>query len=129
MSGKMVKKGKATSAARRRHTEEFRREALLLAARTGVASAATELGIQASLLYDWQNKGKRPVTTPCPASRAVATSRAQSKEVRDVTGVEAGGLGEAGSGVRAQRAVAAGLVRRTWLERVFAGRMALPAAA
>lgn len=78
---------------------------------------------------DLSVKGKRPVTTPCPASRAVATSRAQSKEVRDVTGVEAGGLGEAGSGVRAQRAVAAGLVRRTWLERVFAGRMALPAAA
>lgn len=58
MSGKTVKKGKATGAPRRRHTEEFRREALLLAARTGLASAATELGIQPSLLYGWQNKAR-----------------------------------------------------------------------
>ncbi|MCE3004544.1 MAG: hypothetical protein LW860_17870, partial [Xanthomonadaceae bacterium] len=54
-------------------------------------------------IADTADAGKRPVTTPCPASRAAATSRAQSKEVRDVTGVEAGSLGEAGSGVRAQR--------------------------
>jgi transposase len=74
MSGKMVKKGKATSAARRRHTEEFRREALLLAARTGVASAATELGIQASLLYDWQNKARA-------AREGAQVEQAQSAEI------------------------------------------------
>ena len=58
MSGKILKKSKAGAAPRRTHTEEFRRETLLLAARTGVAAAASELGIQPSLLYGWQTKAR-----------------------------------------------------------------------
>lgn len=58
MSAKTVKKCKAAGASRRRHTEEFRHEALLLAARAGVASAAAELGIQPTLLYGWQAKAR-----------------------------------------------------------------------
>ena len=69
------------------------------------------------------SRRKRPLTTPCSASRAVATSRAQSKEVRDVTRIEAGALGEAGSGVRAQRRLAADLVRSAVIERVVTGRL------
>ena len=89
----------------------------------------TPAGLSLDFGTDEVGNSKRPVTTPCPASRAVATSRAQSKEVSDGAGVEAGGLGEAGSGVRAQRVVATGLVWSSRIERVVAGRMALSAAA
>jgi transposase len=74
MSGKTVKKGKAAGAPRRRHAEEFQREALLLAARTGVASAAAELGIQPSLLYGWQNKARA-------ARERAQVEQAQSAEI------------------------------------------------
>ena len=42
ISGKTVKKGNTTGAPRRSHGQDFRREALLLAAPTGVALAAPE---------------------------------------------------------------------------------------
>jgi transposase len=74
MSGKMMKTSRAAGATRRRHTEEFRREALLLAARTGVASAATELGIQPSLLYGWQGKARA-------AREGAQVEQAQSAEI------------------------------------------------
>jgi transposase len=43
---------------RRRHAPEYRQEALALAARIGVASAARELGLAASQLYSWRSKGR-----------------------------------------------------------------------
>jgi hypothetical protein len=73
--------------------------------------------------------GKRPVTTPCPHPSATARSRALLKESRGGTGIETVGVVEAGGGIRAQRPVAAGVVRGAWLERVVAGRLALPSAA
>lgn len=43
---------------RRRHTEEFRREALGLAEKVGVSEAANELGLHSSQLYGWRSKAE-----------------------------------------------------------------------
>jgi hypothetical protein len=69
------------------------------------------------------------VTTRCPPASAAARLRALLKESRGGTGIEAVDLVEAGGGIRAKWAVAAGVVRVAWLDRVVAGRLALPAAA
>jgi transposase len=47
---------------RRRHTAEFKQEALALAARIGIAKAATQLGIAESQLYYWRTKGREQMT-------------------------------------------------------------------
>ncbi len=43
---------------RRRHSPEFRNEALALADKLGVAKAASELGLHSSQLYGWRSKAK-----------------------------------------------------------------------
>ena len=50
-----VNGGRAT---RRRHIEEFKREALGLAEKIGVSEAARELGLHSSQLYGWRSKAE-----------------------------------------------------------------------
>lgn len=43
---------------RRKHSPEFRQEALALAKKIGVSKAAKELGLHDSQLYDWRSKAR-----------------------------------------------------------------------
>jgi len=49
---------KPVKATRKRHTEEFKREALGLAEKVGVSEAAKELGVHSSQLYGWRSKAE-----------------------------------------------------------------------
>lgn len=55
-------------------TPELRQEALLLAARVGVADAAAQLGVAPGLLYVWQGKAKQ-------ASQGAKVEQAQATEI------------------------------------------------
>lgn len=44
---------------RNRYSDEFKAEALKLAARTNVANAARELGIHESQIYGWRSAAKK----------------------------------------------------------------------
>ncbi len=48
--------------ARKRYSEEFKIEALELAAKTSVASASKELGIYESQLYNWRSAKNKKTT-------------------------------------------------------------------
>jgi transposase InsO family protein/transposase-like protein len=52
----MTKRNEKTKAPRRRHTPEFRTQALALADKIGVAAAARDLDLHESQLYDWRGK-------------------------------------------------------------------------
>lgn len=54
---KQTKTGKKTS--RNRYSDEYKREALNLAARMGVPKAAQQLGMPASQLYNWRSQSQR----------------------------------------------------------------------
>ena len=43
---------------RKKHSPEFRQEALALANKIGVTKAAKELGLHNSQLYDWRSKAR-----------------------------------------------------------------------
>jgi transposase len=47
-----------TKTKRRQYTDEYKREALGLAERVGVAKAASQLGIAESQLYNWRAKAR-----------------------------------------------------------------------
>ena len=47
-----------TAMVRKRHTEEFKGEALGLAEKIGVSEAAKELGLHSSQLYGWRSKAE-----------------------------------------------------------------------
>ena len=51
----MPRQRNTVKAARRRHSEEFKTEALLLADKVGVAEAASQLKVQSSQLYSWRS--------------------------------------------------------------------------
>ena len=48
---------------RKVHTEEFKLEAINLAAKLGVATAAKELGLNDSQIYDWRSKKVKKACT------------------------------------------------------------------
>lgn len=52
----MTKSTTASKKPRKQHSPEFRREALKLAERIGVAAAARELSLYESQLYAWRSK-------------------------------------------------------------------------
>lgn len=54
-----VKQDKQT---RNRYSDEYKSEALALADRVGVASAAKQLGLHESQLYAWRGKARREET-------------------------------------------------------------------
>lgn len=54
-----MSKSKSTiKSKRKRYTDEYKREALSLAERIGVAKAATQLGVAESQLYNWRAKAR-----------------------------------------------------------------------
>jgi len=54
-----MSKSKSTpKATRKRRTAEFKKEALDLAKRVGVAAAAKQLGLQDSQLYSWRSRAQ-----------------------------------------------------------------------
>ena len=54
----MSKQRNGQPASRRRHSAEFKVEALGLTERVGVAVAAKQLGLHESQLYDWRKKAR-----------------------------------------------------------------------
>ncbi|AJD49606.1 Transposase [Isoalcanivorax pacificus W11-5] len=52
-------KQKATTRTRVRHTAQYRAEALGLAERVGIKSAAQQLGLHESQLYTWRKKAEQ----------------------------------------------------------------------
>ena len=52
----MTKSASTTKKTRKKHTPEYRNEALKLAERIGVAAAARELSLYESQLYNWRSK-------------------------------------------------------------------------
>lgn len=51
-----MKKAVSQPTTRRRHSQQFKEEALVLAERIGVPSAAKQLGLHENLLYTWRGK-------------------------------------------------------------------------
>lgn len=54
----MTKQTKAEKATRKRHSQQYKNEALALAERVGVAAAAKQLGLHESQLYSWRSKAR-----------------------------------------------------------------------
>ena len=67
-----------TKAKRKLHSPEFKAEALKLAAKIGVASAARELGIYESQLYNWRAAASKKLSTSVRESE-LATEVAKLK--------------------------------------------------
>lgn len=55
----MKKPGKAPKTTRKRHSEDYKAEALRLADKVGVTAAARQLGLHDSQLYGWRSKSKQ----------------------------------------------------------------------
>ena len=54
----MTKQGKQGKTGRKRHSQQFKTEALALAERVGVAEAARQLGLHESQLYGWRSRAR-----------------------------------------------------------------------
>jgi transposase len=54
----MTKQTKAEKVTRKRHSQQYKNEALALAERVGVAAAAKQLGLHESQLYSWRSKAR-----------------------------------------------------------------------
>lgn len=54
----MTKQGKQTPVTRKRHSQQYKNEALALAERVGVAAASKQLGLHESQLYAWRSKAR-----------------------------------------------------------------------
>jgi transposase len=63
---------------RKQYSEEYKNEALALAARVGVAAAAQQLGVHESQLYSWRGKAKRE-QGQSEAQRQLAAENARLK--------------------------------------------------
>ncbi|EJN6734162.1 IS3 family transposase [Salmonella enterica subsp. enterica serovar Anatum] len=59
----MTKPASTTKKPRKQHTPEFRQEALKLAERIGVATAARELNLYESQLYNWRSKQQNQLSS------------------------------------------------------------------
>jgi transposase len=54
----MTRADKSSRTNRRRHSPEFKTEALALVERVGVSAAAAQLGLHESQLYGWRSKAR-----------------------------------------------------------------------
>ena len=72
------KSGKASKVTRRRHSEEYKAEALALSDQVGVAEAARQLGLHESQLYGWRSKA-RAVANQSEADQRLAAENARLK--------------------------------------------------
>ncbi len=59
----MTKSASTNRKPRKQHTPEFRKEALTLAERIGVAAAARQLSLYESQLYAWRSKQQQQLTS------------------------------------------------------------------
>jgi transposase len=67
-----------TSTSRRRHSDEFKSEALALSDKVGVSEAAHQLKLQPSQLYSWRSQVDR-VRSKGAAEQALAAENAKLK--------------------------------------------------
>ncbi|WP_425468866.1 transposase [Pseudoalteromonas rhizosphaerae] len=61
-----------TKKSRKTHTTEFKQEAVLLAAKIGVAATARDLDIHESQIYDWRNKLQQKKRANQPEAKIAA---------------------------------------------------------
>ncbi len=54
----MARPKKSTKTTRKQYSEEYRSEALALAAKVGVSAAAKQLGLHTSQIYGWRSKAR-----------------------------------------------------------------------
>lgn len=73
-----MKKTVKPTAGRQRHSEDFKREALKLADKVGVAAAARQLSLHDSQLYAWRNK-LRQLESQSDAERRLLEENAKLK--------------------------------------------------
>lgn len=74
---------KTKSKNRKPYSEEYKVEALKLAATLGVTVAATELGLQASQIYAWRSKIRRQETTSDAESRLLDENTALKRQLAE----------------------------------------------
>lgn len=74
----MGRQAKQMKQVRRRHSPEFRKEALELANKIGVSQAAKQLGIYENQIYGWRGK-QRLEMTATEAEGQLATENAKLK--------------------------------------------------
>ena len=74
----MAKRTKASKGTRRRYSVEFKREALALADKVGVAEAATQLKLTTSQLYAWRTRAQA-ASQRGAAEQALASENARLK--------------------------------------------------
>ncbi|EPJ4165683.1 IS3 family transposase [Citrobacter freundii] len=68
---------------RKQHTPEFRREALKLAERIGVAAAARELSLYESQLYNWRSKQQQQLTSSGRESELAAENARLKRQLAE----------------------------------------------
>ena len=76
----MARQTKTKTTARRRHSAEFKSEALALAEKVGVSVAARELNLQSSQLYGWRAKAQSTALRG-EAEQALAVENARLKRL------------------------------------------------
>jgi transposase len=76
----MTKSASTSKKPRKKHTPEFRNEALKLAERIGVAAAARELSLYECQLYAWRSKQQQQLTSSERESE-LATENARLKRL------------------------------------------------
>lgn len=74
----MPRQRNTSSKSRRRHSEDFKAEALALASRVGVSEAASQLKLQSSQLYSWRAQVEARANKGA-AEQALATENAKLK--------------------------------------------------
>jgi len=74
----MARQAKTVKKTRRRHSDEFHAEALMLASKVGVAAAAARLGVQTSQLHAWRARAEM-AKSKGEADQEMATELARLK--------------------------------------------------
>jgi len=76
----MTKETGSKKASRKQYSPEFRKEALALAEKIGIAKAAKELGLHDSQLYGWRSKARvRQSQSELEQSQAAEIARLKRK--------------------------------------------------
>ncbi len=74
----MARQVRSQKQGRRRHSEEFKSEALALAKRVGIGEAGAQLNLQPSQLYSWRSSGEQ-TRQRSETEQALATENARLK--------------------------------------------------
>ncbi|GIX22085.1 MAG: transposase [Gammaproteobacteria bacterium] len=74
----MARKNTQGKSPRKRHSEDFKNEALALSESIGVSAAARDLGLHESQLYEWRGKARR-AQGQSEAERKLAAENARLK--------------------------------------------------